>query len=145
LEIQFDEAAIASAIGMPRIGQKWFNTTVTKNLDFRPYLNPEFQDIIWNRDIPTSHLKEKWQALLKAIQLYITTEGRYDRAMLYHFKLMDHLTIKLPLNLPYYFHRSLTKMSHKVQTEPDHIQNTLFHFSLIKMIIVEELRKRERT
>jgi hypothetical protein len=58
---------------------------------------------------------------------------------------MDHFTGKVPLNLPYYFHKSLTKMSHKVQVEPDHIQNTLFHFGLIKMIIVEELRKRERT
>jgi hypothetical protein len=36
-------------------------------------------------------------------------------------------------------------MSHKVQDEPDHIQNTLFHFGLIKMILVEELRKKERT
>jgi hypothetical protein len=65
--------------------------------------------------------------------------------MLYLFKLMDHFTGKVPLNLPYYLHRSLTKMSHKVQTKPDHIQNALFHFGLIKMIIVEELRKRERT
>ena len=65
--------------------------------------------------------------------------------MLYHFKLMDHFTRKVPLNLPYYFHKILTKMSHKVQVEPDHIQNTLFHFGLIKMILVEELRKKERT
>jgi hypothetical protein len=145
LEIQVDEASIASATGMPRTGQKWFKITVTKNLDFRPYLKLEFKNIIWKRDIPISHLEEKWKSLLKAIQLYITTEGRYDMAMLYHFKLMDHFTGNVSLNLPYYFHRSLTKMSHKVQIEPDHIQNTLFHFGLIKMIIVEELKKRERT
>jgi hypothetical protein len=57
LEIQVDEASIASATGMPRIGKKWFKTTVTKNLDFRPYLKPEFQDITWNMEIPTSYLE----------------------------------------------------------------------------------------
>jgi len=60
LEIQVDEVAIASATGMPRTGKKWFKTTITKNLEFRPYLKPEFQDIIWNRDIHISHPEEKW-------------------------------------------------------------------------------------
>jgi hypothetical protein len=145
LEIQEYEATIASATGMPRTGKNWFKTTVTKNLEFRPYLKPEFQDIIWKKDIPSSHLEKKWKNLLKAIQLYITTEGRYDRVMLYHFKLMDHFTGKTPLNFPFYFHKSLTKMCNRVQAEPNNIQNTLFHFGLIKMIIVEELKKKERT
>jgi hypothetical protein len=114
-------------------------------MEFRPYLKLEFQGITWKRDIPTSHLKKEWQALLKTIQLYITAEGRYDRAMLYHFKLMDHFTGKVPLNLPFFFHRNLTKMCHRVQTKPKQIQNYLSHFGLIKMIIVEELRKREKT
>jgi len=60
LEMQVDEAAIASATVMPRIGQKWFKTTVTKEMEFRPYLKPELQGITWKRDIPTSHLKKEW-------------------------------------------------------------------------------------
>ena len=40
LEMQIDEASIASATGMPREGERWFKTTVTKNLEFRPYLKP---------------------------------------------------------------------------------------------------------
>jgi len=46
LEIIVDEAVIASTTGLPRTGQSWFKTTVTKNLDFRSYLKQEFQDII---------------------------------------------------------------------------------------------------
>jgi hypothetical protein len=145
LEMQIDEASITATTEMPREGQRWLKTNITKNLEFRPYLKPEFQDIIWKRDIPTSYLEKKWQILLKTIQVYITCEGRYDRVMLYHFKLMDHFTNKVPLNFPYYFHRSLIKMSHKVQDEPNKIQKTLFHFGLINMIIVEELRRREKT
>jgi hypothetical protein len=145
LEIQEDEATIAFAIGMPRTGKNWFKTTVTKNLEFRPYLKPEFQDIIWKKDIPSSHLERKWKTLLKSIQLYIIAKGRYDRVMLYHFKIMDHFTGKTPLNMPFYFHKSLIKMCNRVQAEPDIIQNTLFHFGLVKMIVVEQLKKKERT
>jgi len=38
--MQIDEASIAASTGMPGEGQKWFKTTVTKNLEFRPYLKP---------------------------------------------------------------------------------------------------------
>ena len=37
-----DEGAIAKATGIPRTGESWFKTTVTKNLDFRSYLKAEF-------------------------------------------------------------------------------------------------------
>jgi hypothetical protein len=58
---------------------------------------------------------------------------------------MDHFIGNTPLNLPFYFHKSLTKMCNRVQAEPNNIWNALCHFGLIKIIIVEELRKRERT
>jgi hypothetical protein len=58
---------------------------------------------------------------------------------------MDHFIGKTPLNMPFYFHKSFTKMCNRVQVEPDNIQSALCHFGLINIIIVEELRKRERT
>jgi hypothetical protein len=58
---------------------------------------------------------------------------------------MDHFTGKNLLNLPYYFHTSLTKMSHEVQAKPYKIKNTLFHFGLITLIVLEKLRRREKT
>jgi hypothetical protein len=54
LELIVDEAAIASATGLPRTGQSWFKMTVTKNLDFRSYLKTEFQSIIWKKSILVS-------------------------------------------------------------------------------------------
>ena len=44
--------------------------------------------------------------------VYITCEGRYNIAMIYHFKLMNHFTSKIPINFPFYLHRSLGKMAH---------------------------------
>jgi hypothetical protein len=57
---------------------------------------------------------------------------------------MNHFTGKYPLNLPYYLHRSLTKMSHQVQAKPDKVHNRIFHHGLIKLIVMEELQRREK-
>jgi hypothetical protein len=92
-----------------------------------------------------SYLEEKWKHLLKTIQVYITCEGRYSRVMIYHFKLMNHFTGRTPLNFPYYLHRSLTKMAYQVQAKPNQMQGRLFHHGLIKLIILEELQRRNKT
>jgi hypothetical protein len=65
--------------------------------------------------------------------------------MLYHFRLLDHFTGKILLNLPFFLHKSLTKVCKKIRAEPLSIKNALCHYGLIKMIILEELRRRERT
>jgi hypothetical protein len=105
-EFQVDEALIAEVTELPRTGENWFKTTVTKDVEFRSYLKPEHKCLIWKKDIPLSYLEEKWQHLLKSIFVYITCEGRYNRVMIYHFKLMNHFTGRSPLNLPYYLHKA---------------------------------------
>ena len=64
-EFQVDEALIDEVIEIPRTGENWFKTTVTKNVEFRSYLKPKHKNIVWKKNIPTSYLKEKWQHLLK--------------------------------------------------------------------------------
>jgi hypothetical protein len=95
--------------------------------------------------MPVSHLEEEWQDLFKGIHLYFTSEGRYDKLMLYHFRLLDHFTGKTLLNLPFFLHKSLTKVCKKIRAEPLSIKNSLCHFGLIKLIILEELKQRGRT
>jgi hypothetical protein len=145
LEILVDEAAIAAATSLPRTGQSWFKTTATKNLNFRAYLKEEFKHNAWKKGMPVSYLEEEWQELFKGIQLYITSEGRYDKLMMYHFKLMDHFTGKTLLNLPFFLHKSLTKVCKKIRAQPLSMKNTLCHFGLIKLIILEELKQQGRS
>jgi hypothetical protein len=92
LELIVDEATITSTTGLPRIGQSWFKTIVTKNLDFRSYLKTKFRSITWKKSIHVSYLEEEWKVLFKGIHIYITLEGRYDKLILYHFRLLDHFT-----------------------------------------------------
>jgi hypothetical protein len=65
--------------------------------------------------------------------------------MLYHFRLLDHFTGKVLLNLPLFLHKILTKVCNRIRAEPFNIKNALCHYGLIKMIILEELRQRKRT
>jgi hypothetical protein len=99
----------------------------------------------WKKEIPKSYLEEKWQILLKIIQVYITCEGRYGRNMFYHFRLLLHFIGKKPINMPYYLLKSLTNMASKVQAKPQKASNSLFHHGLIKLIVLEELSKGNKT
>ena len=53
-EFQVDEALIAEVIELPRIGESWFKTTITNNVEFKSYLKPEHKNIVWKKSIPTS-------------------------------------------------------------------------------------------
>ena len=104
-----DENLIVEVTELPRTGEKWFKTTITKDVEFRFYLKPQHRGVVWNKSVPYSWLEERWQQLMKAIVVYITCEGRYNRAMIYHFKLMNHFTGKRLLNLLFYLHRAWQK------------------------------------
>jgi hypothetical protein len=65
--------------------------------------------------------------------------------MMYHIKLLDHFTGKTPINLPFFLHKSLTKVCKKIRAQPLSIKSTLCHFGLIKLIILEELKQQGRS
>ena len=80
--------------------------------------------------------------MLKEILVYITYEGMYNKVMIYHFKLMNHFIGRSPLNLPFYLHKSLTKMAHQVKAHPTKIAGRLSHHGLIKLIVQELLQRK---
>jgi hypothetical protein len=55
-----------------------------------------------------------------------------------------HSTGKIPLNLPFYLYRSLGKMAEKVQARVDKLQSSLFHLSLVNILVAEDLTKLNR-
>ena len=84
-EFLIDETLITEVAELPSTGEKWFNMTIPKDVEFRSYLKSEHREVVWKKSVPSSWLEERWQQLLKAIVVYITCEGRYNRAMIYHF------------------------------------------------------------
>jgi hypothetical protein len=61
LEMQIDEASVVATTEMPGEGERWFKTTSIKDIEFRSYLKPEFQSIIWQKDVPRNYLEDKWK------------------------------------------------------------------------------------
>ena len=54
-----DETLIAEVIDLLRTEENWFNTTVTKEVEFRSYWKLDHKCLIWKKDIPMSFLEEK--------------------------------------------------------------------------------------
>jgi hypothetical protein len=138
-EFFIDEASIAEYTGLPRTGVCWFKTSSPSNVEFRSYLLPVHKTLTWKKDIPMSYLELKWQTLLKAILVYITCEGRYNRVMYYHFKLLNHFTGREHLNIPYFFHKTLIKMEKQVKAQPTKVASRISHQGLITLLVKEAL------
>jgi hypothetical protein len=145
VEIKVDEKFIAEATGLPMTGQKWFKTTALKKQDYKFYLKDGYKHRAWTKGMPVAYLDEEWQHLFKGIQLYVTSEGRYSKLMMYHFKLMDHFSGKTPINLPYFLYLSLVKVCNRIRARPSSIKSTLCHMGLIKLIILHQLKIQERS
>jgi len=59
----------------------------------------------------------------------------------YHIRLLLHFTREETMNLPFYFFRSIVKISDIVQSNSKQVDTNLFHSGLIKMLLMEELKK----
>ena len=82
--------------------------------------------------------------LLRVIQRYFTCEAKFNKVYLYDIRLLMHFTGKKALNLPYYLCRILGMMADKVQAKSKQVEPSLFHFSLIKLLVLKELKKTNR-
>ena len=81
---------------------------------------------------------------MKVIMKYFTCEGRFDKFYAYHVRLLMHFTRNRQLNLPYFLFKSIEKMASTVQKKAPPLQiPSLFHHSLIKIIILHQLEKKE--
>jgi len=48
------------------------------------------------------------------------------------------------MNIPYFLFKSLSKMSTKVQRKPEAASTKVFHYGLIKLLVLDELQKVEK-
>ena len=62
----------------------------------------------------------------------------------YHLILLLHFVGKRSLELPLYLYKSLGKMSDKVQIKNEGNETSLFHHGLVKLLVLEELRRLDR-
>jgi hypothetical protein len=104
---------------------------------YHEFLKAKFRDTDFGATIPRELLLENNSILLRLIQRFFTCGGRFTRVYQYHIRLLMHFTGRKPLNLPYYLYRSLGKMDGRVQVSKYQVEPNLFHFSLIKFLVLE--------
>ena len=59
-EFMVDETLIAEVTELQRTREKWFNTTITKDVEFISYLKCEHGAVVWKKIVPSSWIEERW-------------------------------------------------------------------------------------
>ena len=102
---------------------------------------PGFEKLDWKNGIHVSKIKPSWKIPLEMVQNYIACDGRYDRVLKCHLRLLMHLNRSLKLNLPFYLLKILQKMITWVQGHLEHTARSVYHQGLIKLLIVSQLHR----
>jgi hypothetical protein len=141
LEFEVSELSISVATEIPNTGEKWFKA-MSLNASFsKEFLKPECQGDNLSKGVPRSHMLQGFDKMLKVIQRYFTCEGIFNMVYQYHIRLLLHFIGKEAMNLPFYLFRSIGKMDDRVQAKSKQVDTSVFHSGLIKMLVMEELRK----
>jgi hypothetical protein len=105
----------------------------------------EFQNFSRAKGYSKEWIKYETINPLIVITIMITCEGRYYVFKAFHFRLLAHFQFNKPLNFPFYFLKSLEKISSKVLKNVANPHNSLFHHGLIKFLIITELIEKGKT
>ena len=143
LKFKLTKELIAEATGIQDKGELWFKK-VPFTFNAQKYLLP---GVIadWGKGVPIHNFKPDWIELIKVLQSYVTCEGRYSFVLKYHFRFLQHLSDESKMNLPFFFLKSLQKMSCRVRDHQNHTKQSVFHHGLIKLIISIVLQNRGKS
>jgi hypothetical protein len=78
---------------------------------------------------------------MEVIKKYFTCEGRFDKIHPHHIRLLMHFMRRILLNLPFFLHQSLREMEDNTRAKTDQPKRKISHVLLIKLLLVEELRR----
>jgi hypothetical protein len=108
------------------------------------FLKPKYRKHKIGATIPREYVLDPYEKILRVIHKYFTFEDWFDRLYQYHTRILTHFITKIPLNFPLYLYRSMGEMVDKVHAKANQLKSILFHFSLVKLLVVEEIRKLNR-
>ena len=135
------EESISSATKLPRVGDPWFKHHQFPWASYNKVFKPEFHNVSGAKGYSKEGIKEFPIKPLIVITRMITCEGIYYVFEACHFRLLAHFQFNKPLNFPFYFLKSLEKMSSQVWNNVANLHNNLFHHNLIKLLVIAELKK----
>jgi hypothetical protein len=135
VQLEINEQFLSLATSLPAVGQRWSK-------------NYKVEDVPWtllfqsrrvsscDKGLPANMLKQRWHDLPMITKQFVTCDGMYGLIFMYHLRLLM-IFMGFELNMPHYLHRSLFKMAKRYKR--NQADTSLFHFGLIKMLMVYEL------
>jgi hypothetical protein len=132
VQLEINEKFLSLAMGLPATGQRWSKNCKVEEVPWT-FLFQSRKVSSCDKGLPTNMLKQHWHDLLMIVKQFITCEGRYGFVFLHHLRLLM-VFMGYELNMPYYLHRSLFKMSKRYKR--NQADSSLFHFRLVKIIVV---------
>jgi hypothetical protein len=78
VEFEVTEASISTATGIPIICEKWFKAMDLNAAYAKDFLKPENQVGDFSKGVPRNQLIEQFDKILRIIQRYFTSEGRFN-------------------------------------------------------------------
>jgi len=141
LEFAVSEKSIYIVTKIPDCGEKWFKCMSLNSCFSKEFLKYEYEGDNLSKGMPRSHMLEYFEKHLKGIHRYFMCEGRFNIVYQYHIRLILLFTGKESMNLPFYLFRSIGNMLDKVEDTSNKVDTNVFHTSLIKMLVLEELKK----
>jgi len=142
LEFEVSKTSISVATEIPITRESWFKSMALDAAYAKDFLKPEYQTDNLSKGVPRNHLVGEFDKILRIIQRYFTCKGRFNTLYQYHINLLLHFTSKIEMNIPFYLLRSIGNMSDMVQSKSKAVDTSIFHSGLIRMLVVEELRKK---
>jgi hypothetical protein len=134
------EETLSTAIEIPRHGERWSKGMLLDVLCYKEFIKPDYLNRKVKAGSPSRYLQKPFRKLLRAIRKYFTCEGRFDKIHTHHIRFLMHFTGRKPLNLPFFLHQIFQEMAESVWAKANQPKKKLSHVSLIKLLIVEELR-----
>jgi hypothetical protein len=132
---------IAAATKIPNTGERWFKSIILNASFSKDFPKLDYEKDNLSKGVPTSHLVEGFDKMLKIIQRYCTCEGKFNMIYQYHIRLLLHFTGKDLMNMPYYLFISMGNMVDRVQAKSKVVDTSVFHSGLIRMLVMDELKK----
>ena len=143
LKFRMTVELIAEATGIKNEGELWFKK-LPFTFDPQRYLLPNVTPD-WNKGILIQNFRKEWIEPIRILQSYVTCEGRYAYVYKYHFIFLQHMVGVSKMNLPFFFLKSLQKMSSRIKQHEYHTSQPIFHRGLIKLIISTVLQHEGKT
>ena len=135
LSFQVTEESISRATKLSREGERWHKHWLVPWASHNFSLKRKFHHVTGVKGYYHSWIKLDYIKPLIVIIHLVTCEGKFSIFKSCHLRLLAHFVDNTRLNFPFFFHHRLEKMSNLVRNNTLHPKNSLYHHSIIKILI----------